>query len=123
MNELVELALRSRPELKQSQSLLAARRAAKNGALYGPLVPLVGAQAFGGGLGGGPDAGPSNFGPEGDYAVGLSWRIGPGGLFDSGRINATKARLAAAQLAEVRLKDAIMSEVVASLVRVRSTAA
>ncbi len=123
MDALVARALRSRPELKQSQAALSAARAARNGAAYGPLVPSVGAQVFGGGLGGGPDNGPANFGPEGDYTVGLSWRIGPGGLFDSGRINASKARLAAAKLGESKLEDSITSEVVATLARVRSTSA
>jgi len=117
---LVEQALRTRPELKQSQALASAARAAKNGAVYGPLIPSVGAQAFGGGLGGGPDGGPSNFGAEGDYLLGVMWRIGPGGLFDSGRVNAGKARLAAAQLGEAKLKDAITSQVVVSLARVQS---
>lgn len=120
MHSLVEQALRTRPELKQSQALSSAARAAKNGAVYGPLIPTVGAQAFGGGLGGGPDGGPNNFGAEGDYLVGLSWRIGPGGLFDSGRINAGKARLAAAQLGEAKLKDTVTSQVVVSLARVQS---
>jgi len=122
VNALVEQAIRSRPELKQSQAFLAATRAAQNGAVYGPLIPSVGAQVFGGGLGGGPDGGPGNFGAEGDYTVGLSWRIGPGGLFDSGRINATKARLTAAQFADSKLKDVVISQVVAGLVRVNSTA-
>jgi outer membrane protein TolC len=123
MNSLVEQALRSRPELKQSQAYLAASLASKNGAVYGPLVPSLGAQVFGGGLGGGPDSGPSNFGAEGDYLVGLSWRIGPGGLFDAGRINASKSRLAAAELADARLKDVVTSQVVAALARANSTAA
>ena len=120
MHSLVELALRTRPELKQSQALTSAASAAKNGAVYGPLIPSVGAQAFGGGLGGGPDGGPSNLGAEGDYLVGLSWRIGPGGLFDAGRVNAGKARLAAARLGEAKLKDIITSQVVVSLARVQS---
>jgi len=124
VNALVEQALRLRPELRQSQALLAATRAEENGALYGPWIPSAGAQAFGGGLGGGPDAGPgTTLNGERNYTVGLSWRIGPGGLFDSGRIHASKARLAAAQLVEARLKDVIISEVVAGLVRVNSTAA
>ena len=123
MNSLVEQALRARPELKQSEALMAATRATKNGALYGPLIPSIGAQVFGGGLGGGPDSGPGDFGAEGDYLVGLSWRIGPGGLFDSGRANAGKARLAAAQFSDAKLKDAIISQVVAGQVRVNSTAA
>ena len=122
MQKLVEQAVRARPELKQSQAFLAATRAEKNGAVYGPLIPSVGAQVFGGGLGGGPDGGPGNFGAEGDYTVGLSWRIGPGGLFDSGRIDASKARLAAAQLADSKLKDVVTSQVVASFVRLKSTA-
>ena len=120
MAALVAQALPTRPELKQSQALLQAARAAKDGAVYGPLIPSVGAQAFGGGLGGGSDSGPSNFGAEGDYLVGVTWRIGPGGLFDSGRVNASKAQLAAAQLGEAKLKDTITSQVVISLTRVQS---
>jgi outer membrane protein TolC len=123
MDSLVEQALRARPEPKQSEAFSAAMRAARNGAVYGPLIPSLGAQVFGGGLGGGPDSGPSNFGPEGDYTVGLSWRIGPGGLFDAGRVKASKARLSAAQLAISKLKDIIVAEVVIGLARVDSTAA
>jgi len=119
---LVEQALTTRPELKQSQALIAASRAARDGALYGPLVPALGAQVFGGGLGGGPDSGPGNLGPEGDYSLGLSWRIGPGGLFDAGRIHATKARMAATRFADSKLKDLIISQVVAGLARVNSSA-
>jgi OMF family outer membrane factor len=71
-------------------------------------------------LGGGADSGPSTFGAEGDYLVGLSWRIGPGGLFDSGRVNASKARLAAVRLDEAKLKDTITSQVVIALTRAQS---
>ena len=120
MDTLVERALRSRPELKESQALILAARESKKGAVYGPLIPSIGAQVFGGGLGGGPDGGPSNFGAEGDYLVGLSWRIGPGGLFDSGRVRANKARLAATELGKAKLKDDITSQVVAGLTRLQS---
>jgi outer membrane protein TolC len=122
MNSLVDQALRNRPELKRSEALLAASRTARNGALYGSLIPGVGAQVFAGGLGGGPDGAPSNLGPEGDYTVGLSWRIGPGGLFDPGRIHASKARLQAAEFADSKLKDLVAAQVVSALVRVNSTA-
>ena len=120
MHTLVEQALRTRPELKQNQALVSAARATRNGAVYGPLIPSVGAQAFGGGLGGGPDGGPNTLGGEGDYMVGLSWRIGPGGLFDAGRVNAGKARLAAAQVSVAKLQDTITSQVVVSLAQVQS---
>jgi outer membrane protein TolC len=124
VNALVEQALASRPELKQSQAFLAARRAAKTGAVYGPLIPSVGAQAFEGGLGGGPDGGPdTTLNGERNYAVGMSWRLGPGGLFDAGRTHAAKARLAAAQLADSKLRDTVIAQVVAGLVQVNSTAA
>ena len=102
---------------------MAATRAEKNGAVYGPLIPSVGAQVFGGGLGGGPEGSSGTFDGMADYTVGLSWQIGPGGLFDSGRIRASKARLAATQLAQSKLKDTITSQVVDALVAVNSTAA
>jgi len=121
MDELVLQAMQNRPELKRSQAVLTATRDDKNGAVYGPLIPSVGAQVFGGGLGGGPDGRPDTFDGMADYTVSLSWQIGPDGLFDSGRIKASKARLAASQLAESKLKDAITSQVVDALVAVNST--
>jgi outer membrane protein TolC len=117
---LVERALATRPELGQSGALIAAARDSSKGAVYGPLIPSVTAQAFGGGLGGGPDGGPSHFGAEGDYLVGLTWKIGPGGLFDPGRKRATKARVAEAELGDTKLKDEITSQVVAGLAHVQS---
>ena len=117
---LVQRALQSRPELLQSRALVFAARQAKNGAVYGPLVPSIGAQVFAGGLGGGPDGGPGNFGESKDYLVGLSWRIGPGGLFDSGRINASKARLAAVQINEAKLRDVIIGQVITGVTRTQS---
>ncbi|HZL41712.1 MAG TPA: TolC family protein, partial [Verrucomicrobiae bacterium] len=109
-------------ELQQSRSLTAASRDAKNGSVYGPLIPSVGAQVFMGGFGGGPDGGPSRFGASKDYLVGLSWRIGPGGLFDRGRVQAGKARLSAAQLNEAKLKDAVVAQLIEDATRVQSLA-
>ncbi len=120
LDSLVQQTFASRPELKQSQSLVTAARETKNGAVYGPMIPALGAQAFAGGLGGGKDGSPDKFGEQEDYFVGLSWRIGPGGLFDFGRINANNAQLATVQLGDAKLKDAITADVVASLTRVHS---
>lgn len=117
---LIQRALSARPELKQSQALVSASREAKNGAVYGPLIPSIGAQVFVGGLGGGHDNQPSNFGASEDYLVSLGWRIGPGGLFDVGRISARNAQFDAAQLGEAKLKDAISAQVVESLARAQS---
>jgi outer membrane protein TolC len=120
LDHLVNQALRFRPELKQSQALVLAARENKNGAVYGPMIPSFSAQVFGGGLGGGSDSGPGNLGAEADYLVGMSWRIGPGGLLDSGRIRASKAQLVATQLGDAKLKDDIIAQVVAGLTRLQS---
>lgn len=120
MEALVERAKRTRPELRQTEALLAASAASRNAVVYGPLIPSIGAQAFVGKLGGGPDSGRGRVGPVGDYTVGVTWRIGPGGLFDFGRINANDAQLATVRLNDAKLKDAITAEVVASLTRVRA---
>src|SRR5207247_10461998 len=50
---LVEQAMAARPEAKETAALVVAARVAKNGAVYGPLIPSFGGQAFIGGLGGG----------------------------------------------------------------------
>lgn len=117
---LVQRALSARPELKQSQALVFASREATNGAVYGPLIPSISAQVFVGGLGGGHDNQPGNFGASEDYLVSLGWHIGPGGLFDVGRINARRAQLDAAQLGDAKLKDIISAQVIESLTRAQS---
>ena len=106
--------------MKQSQASVSAAGHAKQGAVYGPLVPSVGAQIFAGGLGGDSSAGPSRFGAQEDYFVGVRWKIGPGGLFDRGRTRAAEARLQAARLSSVKLDDEIARQVVEAFVRVQS---
>jgi outer membrane protein TolC len=122
LDSLVQQTLAHRPELKQSRSLAGAARDAKNGSAYGPLLPSVGAQAFFGGLGGGPLGTPGTFGGEEDYLVGVSWRIGPGGLFDSTRLHASDARLKAAELATEKLRDELTRQVVEAFTRWQSLA-
>ena len=120
LHALVSQALDSRPELKQSRALRAAAHDAKNAALYGPLIPSLGAQVFAGGLGGGKDGGTSRFGESEDYQVTLAWRIGPGGLFDQGRIHATESRLHIADFYQQKLVDDITRQVIEAYTRVQS---
>ncbi len=47
-----------------------------------------------------------------DYGIGLSWRVGPGGLFDTGRIHAGEARLETGELERAKLRDEITRQVV-----------
>ena len=119
---LVEQAMAARPEAKENAALVVAARVAKNGAVYGPLIPSLGGQAFIGGLGGGKDSQTGNFGESEEYVGLLNWRIGPGGLFDFGEIHAQQARLRAARLTEEKVRDEIAQQVVTGRVRLLSLA-
>jgi outer membrane protein TolC len=118
--DLNNRALTARPELKQSRALTSAANDDKNNAVYGPLIPSLNAQAYGGGLGGGTNGSTGNFGNTEDYSIGVVWRIGPGGLFDFGRIRESKARLEIARLNENKAQDQVTREVVESQTRAES---
>ncbi|MBM3881991.1 MAG: TolC family protein [Verrucomicrobia bacterium] len=119
---LIQQTLAARPEVLQSLALAASAREARKGAVYGPLIPTVGASAFFGGLGGGPAGVPDRFGEQQDYSVGLSWRIGPGGLFDAGRRRAAEARWKLAAIDAERVRDAVRRQVVEAFTRWQSQA-
>lgn len=120
LNALVERALTARPESKQSQALIEAARETKNGTVYGPLIPSIGASAFGAGLGGGRDGDTGNFGDQQDYFVGFGWRIGPGGIFDLPRQRAAKARLNSARLVVDKTHHEVTRQVVEAFTRLQS---
>lgn len=122
LSSLVAQALAARPELKQNNALIASARETEKGTTYGPLVPTVGAQAFLGGLGGGKNSDWGNFSDQEDYVVGLSWRIGPGGLFDLDRQRASSARRKVAELTGEQLRDEITRQVVEASTRADSMA-
>jgi outer membrane protein TolC len=122
LGDLVSQALAARPETQQGAALVSAAQHAKNGAIYGPLIPSVGGQAFFGGLGGGMDSETGHFGESEDYMALLSWRVGPGGLFDFGNIHARQARLRGAASTADKVIDQVANEVVASRARVQSLA-
>jgi outer membrane protein TolC len=112
LDSLVQQGLGARPELKQNAALLSASREAKQGAVYGPLIPTLGAQGFFGGLGGGRNGVADTFGAQEDYAIGLSWRIGPGGLFDFTRTRATESRVKISEFTLGKLQDEVTRQVV-----------
>jgi outer membrane protein TolC len=119
-SSLVQQALRSRPEMKQNQAQVAAAKAVKNGAVYGPIIPTLGGSAYVGGLGGGPDGGPSRFGDSEDYTAYLTWRIGPGGLFDIGRNHQARSQWESSRLNGQKVQDEIVREVMEDIIRTRS---
>jgi outer membrane protein TolC len=120
LDSLVIQAVRTRPELKQSRALIDAARKTRQGTVYGPLIPTLGAQIFAGGLGGGRDGAPGTFGESEDYQLTIGWRVGPGGLFDQGRIHASESRLRIARLTEQKLLDEVTRQVIDGLTRTQS---
>jgi outer membrane protein TolC len=121
LNVLVRESFAARPELKQSLALVAAARDSKNGTVYGPLMPSLGAQAFVGGLSGGRNNDTGNFGDQEDYSIGIGWRIGPGGLFDFSRKRAAESRLQGARLTGQKIGDEIGRQVVEAFARLQSS--
>jgi outer membrane protein TolC len=123
LGALVAQALAARPETRQSAALVSAAQHAKNGAIYGPLIPTVGGQALFGGLGGGMNSETGHFGESEDYVALVGWRIGPGGLLDFGNMHTQQARLRSAALTADKVTDQIANEVITSQARVQSLAA
>jgi outer membrane protein TolC len=120
LDSLVAQALAARPELKQGAALANAAAKQHDAATVGPLVPSLGAQAFAGGLGGGRNNNLENFGGSTSAAFTLGWRFGPGGIFDSARTRTADARLRATALANDKLHDDIIRQVVEAHTRVHS---
>ncbi len=121
LGSLVANALAHRPELKQSGAETAAAGKARSGAIYGPLIPSLRADYFYGGLGGGRrDDGPSHYDDSHDFGVGLSWRVGSGGIGDFSRIDASTARLRASALSGERLELEVKRQVVEAHTRAQS---
>jgi outer membrane protein TolC len=121
LDSYIRESLRLRPELDRDRALIAAAQATSRGARYGPLIPSASAQFFAGGLGGDSDAGSSRFGNQEDIIAGLSWKIGPGGLFDFSRTRAAEAHLRLAELTATKRQDEVVREVVESFTHLQST--
>lgn len=117
---LTQAALEQRPEIAQSRALIEAAEEGRRGAVWGPLVPSLSAQASSGHLSGGPLGTDRVGGHSEDVVFGLSWKIGPGGLFDFGRVRSSGFKLRAAKLADEKLRESVSREVTDSHTRVAS---
>lgn len=120
---LVTQALAKRPELSQAGALTEAAEAQLKAAKVGPLVPTVGATAQLGALRGGRGGAWGDLHDAEDYAIGVSWRVGPGGLGDTARHRAAEARTRSVKLERDRLSDQVTREVIEAHARVRGVAA
>ena len=121
---LISRALARRPELDEAMARLESARAMHRAVTRAPLIPTIGAQATVGGLGGGPEGSTltRDYGFSGDYSFGLSWRVGPGGLFDTNRQRETASRERQVQLEQEKVRDVIRRQVVEHHARLRSLA-
>jgi len=120
LDDMIAKAMESRPELAQSRSDMKAADLSHSTAVYGPLLPTVTAQYGQGRLRGGPDGFPSITDNSDDAQVLFTWRVGPGGLFDFGRIDEAESLLRQSKLLDAKVRDAIGREVVESREGLRS---
>lgn len=117
---LIRTALQLRPELKASAAAVTAAEHQLTAAKYGPLIPSVGAMAVYGQSRGGANGALDDYEPTHNYAVGLSWRFGPGGLFDFSRTEAADSRLDHQQITDEKLRLGITRQVVTTLTAARA---
>ena len=122
LDALVASALAQRPEMRRSEARVKSSQARLDGVRKGPWLPLVGAQAAFGGLAGGRNRDFRGGDDFQDYGVSLSWRIGPGGIGDSSRIQSADSRLKLSELAREEERDAIVREVVEAQVHAQTAA-
>jgi outer membrane protein TolC len=111
---LTAKALAQRPELAEQLAQLSAAAHQRDAAIKGPWVPRVSAQAFGGALDGGTGSRTRGLDDSQDYIIGLSWKIGSGGLFDRGRRQVAEAKLKQVELGQAKVREAIVAQVVAA---------
>ena len=117
---LIAEAQSARPEVSEMAAFVAAAEQARKAARYAPLIPSLTAQGFFGTLGGGRDSEMDRFGRSSDVVVGLSWRLGQGGLFDPTRERQAEAQQKRAQIEQAMLADRLAAEITALHARASS---
>ncbi len=123
LSQLAATAVERRPEMAMNAEQLAAAITSGEGAKWAPVVPTLRAEVFQGGLGGGThDDGPRKFNDSADYSIGLTWRIGPGGLFDRSREQLAGSKQRGITIERDKLRDEITRQVVEAHTRVHSLA-
>jgi len=119
---LLAQASSNRPELRAAAADLSAARINSDRARIAPLLPSVNAGYGLAALGGGFDNQWRSPRDSHDFFLGLSWKIGPGGLFDSERKKIAAAEQDRASLQSRSLHAAISKEVVSAATRAASAA-
>ncbi len=113
---LLEKALRERPEILAAGARRAAAARGHDGVVWGPWIPTARAEVWGGRFG----YVASRLDPRDDYAVGLWWRVGPGGIFDFGRAARAAADVRAADWLEAGWRERVAGDVLAAAAETES---
>jgi len=112
IDDLLQQALSSRPDLHELQALQAAERETIEGARWGPWMPSIDVFAGYGAFGGGAGSFFGNFGDRGDYGAALTWTFEGLGFGDAARLRRAKADERAAVLRLDGLKESIAGQVI-----------
>jgi outer membrane protein TolC len=120
LTSLVTMALNHRPELRSREALLAAAKTDAEGARKAPWYPDLSLRGQVGGLGGGRNGSTGNFGASSEVMLGVSWRIGPGGLLDSTRGDTAESLAQQEGVLAEKTRQCITREVLEATATVRS---
>lgn len=118
--ELVAAALESRPEVKQTASLVRRAEQDLKNTRYAPIVPNLSVGVSGGGLGGGVGGGIAQTDVRTDVNALVFWRWESFGLGDQQRIKAQRSVVAQAKHSQTGVMDAIIAQVRQSYAQVNS---
>ncbi|MFG0266018.1 MAG: TolC family protein [Rhodopirellula sp. JB055] len=108
---LISTGLSSRPELKESQSLVAAACEAYQREKYAPFVPSVLLGYSTGGFGGGLGNDLSDVDGRYDFDAVVTWELRNFGLGERAARNRTSARVQQAKYEKIRVMDQIAAEI------------
>ncbi|PHQ36877.1 TolC family protein [Rhodopirellula bahusiensis] len=108
---LISTGLSSRPELKESQSLVAAACEAYQREKYAPFVPSVLLGYSTGGFGGGLGNDLSDVDGRYDFDAVVTWELRNFGLGERAARNRTSARVQQAKYEKLRVMDQIAAEI------------
>ncbi len=110
-SSLISMGLSTRPELKESQALVAAACEAFKREKYAPFVPSVLLGYSTGGFGGGLGNSLSNVGGRYDYNAGVTWEVRNLGLGEQAARRVTSARVQQAKFEKLRVMDQVAWEI------------
>lgn len=118
-SELISMALATRPELKESQALVAAACEAYQRQKVGPFVPSVVLGFSNGGFGGGLGDNLDNVDSRYDFDAMMLWQVRNLGYGEQAARRESVARVQQAKFQQLQVLDQIASEVAQSHAQVR----